>query len=60
VKKRNMVAHKRPSATRDASLSSKRLSKEQLKLVAGGDPHVGGINVGDGLLASPNEPPGLG
>ena len=42
-----MVAHKRPSATRDASLSSKRLSKEQLKLVAGGDPHAGRINVGD-------------
>ena len=48
MKKRNMVTNKRPSATPDASPSAKRLSDEHLKLVAGGEPKAGTINVGDG------------
>jgi len=51
--KRNVVASKRPSATPDASLAAKRLTDEHLKLVAGGTPQAGRINVGDG----PDRPP---
>jgi len=59
--KRNMVANKRRPATPDTSLAAKRLSDEQLKLVTGGKPKVGTINVGDGdgLLAPANELPVL-
>jgi len=55
--KRNTVANKRRSATPDASLAAKRLADEQLKLVAGAEPKVGTINIGDGATpGAPNEP----
>jgi len=61
MKKRNVLANKRPSATPDASFSAKRMSDERLKLVAGGTPQPGRINIGDGSgLAPPNEPLVLG